>query len=127
MLLDALLCLIFWAAYLGSIGSTIPPAPCPFCFGSASAAGPAMLPYRGRPFLVFCCFAPAYAFSAWGDGGTASMVLSAISWLSENADPQQPKMSESYLRSNAYYAVKARETIPVAKEIPEGDGTSGAD
>lgn len=47
------------------------------------------------------------------------MVLSAISWLTENADPQQPKMSESYMRSNAYYAVKARETIPVAKDIPE--------
>ncbi|CAL1157541.1 unnamed protein product [Cladocopium goreaui] len=47
------------------------------------------------------------------------MVLSAISWLSENADSQQPKMSESYMRSNAYYAVKARETIPVAKDIPE--------
>lgn len=47
------------------------------------------------------------------------MVLSAVSWLLENADPQQPKMPEAYLRSNAHYAVKARETIPVAKDVPE--------
>jgi len=47
------------------------------------------------------------------------MVLSAVSWLLENADPQQPKMPEAYLRSNAHYAVEARETIPVAKDVPE--------
>mmetsp|Transcript_93891 Transcript_93891/g.169584 ORF Transcript_93891/g.169584 Transcript_93891/m.169584 type:complete len:353 (+) Transcript_93891:22-1080(+) len=42
----------------------------------------------------------------------------AETWLSENADPRQPKQSEEYLRNNAAYALKARAEVPVAAAVP---------
>eukprot|EP00931_Biecheleriopsis_adriatica_P106252 TRINITY_DN80739_c0_g1_i1.p1 TRINITY_DN80739_c0_g1~~TRINITY_DN80739_c0_g1_i1.p1 ORF type:complete len:305 (-),score=72.45 TRINITY_DN80739_c0_g1_i1:14-928(-) len=43
----------------------------------------------------------------------------AVNWLRMNADPQQLEVSEEYLRKNALFALKAREEIPVAKDVPE--------
>jgi len=53
-------------------------------------------------------------------GSSATMsVDSAVSWLMDTADPRQPKQSETYLRLNAHYALKARAEIPVARQVPE--------
>ncbi|CAK9027599.1 unnamed protein product [Durusdinium trenchii] len=66
-------------------------------------------------------FTPACAFSAWGDHSTgmALTVDGVMNWLVQNADALQPSMPDHYLRSNAFYALKARGEIPVAQEVPE--------
>jgi len=40
-------------------------------------------------------------------------------WLTQNADPRQPRETDQYLRTTAEYALKARNEIKVAGEVPE--------
>ncbi|CAK9027794.1 unnamed protein product [Durusdinium trenchii] len=49
----------------------------------------------------------------------ALTVDGVMNWLVQNADALQPSMPDHYLRSNAFYALKARGEIPVAQEVPE--------
>jgi len=52
-------------------------------------------------------------------GDSTTTVAAAMQWLSDNADPRQPQQTEQFLRTNAEYALKARNEIPVAKGVPE--------
>lgn len=46
-------------------------------------------------------------------------VEQAVTWLKQHASPAQTLPSESYLRRNAEFALRARQEVPVAKIVPQ--------
>eukprot|EP00913_Durusdinium_trenchii_P033169 g31052.t1 len=70
-----------------------------------------IFPAVGHGSALCLLFTPACAFSAWGDHSS----------LADRGHSEwgMPSMPDHYLRSNAFYALKARGEIPVAQEVPE--------
>lgn len=86
---------------------------------SSATSDPAFVQAQVRIHAPLRVQASGQGLAAVSAAAPAMTVEGLASWLMERTDPREPRPSAEYLRRNAELALRAREEVPAAADVPE--------